>query len=138
MRKITGFIISLFLIAVVSCNDNQPIAKNSIVGSWHCTESTIYGSRSYLTDIYRLKSDSTQYLLSNFYNISTDDIADVRAKLAAKTLTINPMQAINTGSITMTVKSGKGTVANDFSRIDFDYTIYNGASDITVHAVYTR
>jgi hypothetical protein len=122
-----------------SCDTNVPTKNNNpLVGSWHCTETTIYGSRSYLTNIYPVKSDTTQYLLSNFYNISLDDIADIRAKLNAKTFTINPNQSILNSNTTYVVKSGTGVVSVGFGRIDFDYIIYNGSSDINVHAIYLK
>lgn len=139
MRKRTGFVLAAFLIVFVSCKDTGPANYKTLVGSWHCNENSIYSSRNYLIDIYRLKTDTTQYLLSNFQNISLDDIGDVRAKLSGLTLTIESMQNIsNGGSTNVTVKSGSGVVSADLKRIDLNYVVYDGKADNNVHAIYSR
>ena len=131
MRKTTFFYIALCCITLISCTGNEPQAHTSIIGSWHCAESSAYGSRNYLVDIDRKRTDTTQYLMSNFYNQDVNEF--ILAHLSGKTLTITQQQIL-----ALTVKSGTGLVSNDFKRIDFDYNMYDWSSEINVHAIYTR
>ena len=103
----------------------------SIVGSWHCSESTIYGSKNYLVDIDRKRTDTTQFLLSNFYNQGDNEF--IYAHLNGSTLTISQQQIVN-----QIVKSGTGIVSSDFKTITFDCNIYDGSSEIKVHSVCSR
>ena len=131
MKTRTILNIVLCWVVLVSCTSNEPKIYTSIVGSWHCAESSPYGSRNYLVDIDRKRTDSTQYLLSNFYNQDVNEF--IFAHLSGKTLTITQQQIVS-----LTVKSGTGLVSTDFKRIDFDYNMYDGSSEIKVHAIYTR
>ena len=130
MKKITLFI-GICLIALVSCTSNAPQVYTTIVGSWHCAESSVYGSRNYLADIDRKLSDTTQYLLSNFYNQGDNEF--ILAHLSGSSLTIVQQQIV-----AQTVKSGTGIVSKDFKTITFDYNIYDGSNEIKVHSVYSR
>ena len=138
MRKGIGFVMLSLLAVFVSCKDTGPATYKTLVGAWHCTENSIYGSRSYLIDVYRTKADTTVYLLSNFHNITTDDTGDVRAKLKGSTLTIEVQQTITSGSTSLTVISGTGTVAADLKQIDLDYKVFDGKTNNNVHALYSR
>lgn len=131
MKQNTYLYIALCCIALMSCTSNEPKVYTSIVGSWHCAESSPYGSRNYLVDIDRKRTDTTQYLLSNFYNQDVNEF--ILAHLSGKTLTIAQQQIV-----ALTVKSGTGLVSTDFKKIDFDYNMYDGSTEIKVHAIYTR
>ena len=138
MRKVIGFVMLSLLTVFVSCNDNAPANYKSLVGSWSCNESSIYGSRSYLIDIYRLKADTTIYLLSNFQSITIDDTGDVRAKLKGSILTIEAQQTITNGTSTITVISGTGTISSNLKQIDLNYVVFDGKTNNNVHALYSR
>lgn len=138
MRK-RILVITISVLAVfVSCKDTGPATYKTLVGAWHCTENSIYGSRSYLIDVFRTKADTTIYLLSNFHKITTDDTGDVRAKLIGSTLTIEVQQTITNGSTSLTVISGSGTVAADLKQIVLDYKVFDGKTNNDVHALYSR
>lgn len=131
----------VFLLAVtlfISCGGNEPIVYTSIVGPWRCEEFLPHVglTRTYIVDITRKRSDTTQYALSNFYDVNINEF--IWATLRNNTLTINePAQPI--GFSNTTVKSGKGTVSADFRRIDFEYSIFDGTNDVTIkNVVYSR
>ena len=131
MKKITFLYFALCCVVLVSCTNNEPKVYTTIIGSWHCAESSPYGSRNYLVDIDRNRTDTTQYLLSNFYN--QGDTEFIFSHMSGKTLTITQQQIFS-----FTVKSGTGLVSTDFKRIELDYNIYDGSTEIKVHAIYTR
>ena len=132
MKKTTLFYITLCCVALVSCTTtNEPKVYSNIIGSWHCAESSPYGSRNYLVDIDRNRTDTTQYLLSNFYNQGDTDF--IFAHMNGKNLTITQQQIVS-----LTVKSGTGLVSTDFKRIELDYNMFDGSTEIKVHAIYTR
>lgn len=136
MRKNIYVVLFFIVAALVSCGNNDPKVYTSISGSWRCEEiNPIIGQRIYIVDIDRKKSDTTQYVLSNFYNV--DALEFVVAKLNGKTLTISPLQQVGTQQ-QLTVKSGSGVISSDFRRIVFTYTIFDGQNDFDVQAVYSR
>jgi len=131
MNKSKGLFLLLFIILLASCNKEDQVYK-SISGSWRCEEFNPYtGSRVYMVDIDRSKSDTSVYLLSNFYNLDINEF--VYAKLNGSTLII-PDQII----MALRVRSGTGVVAGDFSRIDLEYYVTDGQSDIRIEATYMR
>lgn len=135
MKKNISLFLFFIVAALVSCGNNDPKAHTSIEGSWRCEEyNPISGQRIYIVDIDRKKSDTTQYVVSNFYNV--DPFEFVSAKLSANTLTI-PLQQVGTQQ-QLVVKSGSGVVSSDFRRIVFTYTIFDGQNDLEVQAVYSR
>ena len=134
MKKLTSIFIALILLGLVSCDKEDRVYK-SVTGSWRCEEfNPLFGISVYMVDIDRKKSDSTLYLLSNFHNQDSEEsIEFVYAKLLDSTLTIS-MQSF----AGLVVKSGIGAVSSDFTLIEFDYEIFDGVNDISVHAVYSR
>ena len=122
------------IFTLISCKENVPVVHHSIEGAWRCEEfSPIGGSRIYIVDIYRTKNDTSQYLLSNFFNVDIDE--SVPAHLSGNTLTISQSSI---GMTQIVAKSGSGIVSGNFTRIDFDYNIFDGQNEIKVHAVYSR
>ncbi len=121
----------IFLVTILSCNKKNT-EYHSITGSWRCEElNPLYGTSIYMVDIDVSRSDTTIFLLSNFLN--TDFNEFIYAHLSGSTLTL-PDQTF----AAMRVKSGTGIVSEDFTTIGFDYNIFDGQSDIKVHANYTR
>ena len=139
MRKFGLLIAAVSVLIFSACDTNVPVpVHNSLQGSWHCVENSINGTRTYLVDIDPLRTDTTQYLISNFQNITFDGLNMVNTKRTASTLTIVPNQSISNGTTTIIVKSGTGVISNAFKRIDFVYSIFDGRNDFQVQAVYTR
>ena len=131
MNKFIVGIILLLFFTLISCN-KKDIVYHSVRGSWRCEEiDPINGLRVYIVDIDESKSDSTLYLLSNFYNEDINEF--VYAHLNGSTMTISEQTFA-----TLRVKSGTGIVSGDFTQIDFAYTIYDGQSEIKVQATYSR
>ena len=145
MKKLIGFVIVICFGIFTACDNNVPstvhnsIADASGPSTWLCFESSVkFGSKSYLTYIYRLSADTTQYLISNLQNISDKAEGDVKAKLTGATLTFSPNQPITNGNTTFIVTSGTGVVSNSFNKIDLVYYIFDGTNDVQVKATFTR
>lgn len=138
MKKISFSVLAICLLFLSACNGDEPTDYSTIKGSWRCVEtSNLSSTRTYSVDIYRLKADTTAYLISNFHNVSFDGEYDIKAKLSGNTLTITPTpQTI--GSTQVVVKSGTGTVASNRKQIVMDYIIFDGLSDSQIHVVYSR
>jgi hypothetical protein len=83
-------------------------------------------------DIDRKTDDTVSYLLSNFYNVDPEQF--VYANLHSKKLTISAMPV---GFTQIIVNLGTGIVSDDYKRIDFEYTIFDG-QNYTIKALYTR
>jgi len=135
MKKLRKNLVLLMVsIAFLSCGNNGPIAYKSISGSWRCQEISSNGvQRTYIVQVDRKLSDTTQYLLSNFYNIDINEFVLVHLKGSNITIT---QQEIGTSPAI--VESGSGVVSSNFTRIDFTYMIRDGLNDIKVNAYYTR
>lgn len=134
MKYLFSLVLTIIFISQLSC-DKETHVYNSVSGSWRCQEfNPLYGPSVYMVDIDRKRSDTTQYLLSNFHNQdSYESIEFIFAQLQDSSLIIS-RQAI-AGII---VKSGIGKISNDFRIIEFDYSIFDGINDIEVKAIYSR
>lgn len=127
----TLLMILVLAFSLNSCNDKQT-DFTTIEGTWRCQEyNPLSGQRVYLVDIERSNKDTTQYLISNFYNVDFNEFVFAYRKDLKLTI---PQQAI----VSVIVKSGTGTISEDLLEIDFDYIVLDGASEIKVHAIYTR
>lgn len=132
--RIFLFLTFFLSITLAACNDNTPKTYTSITGNWRCTEfSSLNGSRSYLVEIDRTKSDTTLYAITYFANTTYNDFIFVH--LSGKNISISQQQVGTTPKI---VRTGSGQVSSDFKRIDWNYTLYDGVSEYAVQAVYTR
>lgn len=119
------------ILLLAACGDNDPKVHTTIAGTWRCEEtSSLNGTRTYLIDIDQTISDTTQYLISNFYN--TGDVEYIKVKLKSNKLTITQQPTSN-----ITVSGFSGTVI-DLTKINLNYTVRDGLSDIKVEATYSR
>lgn len=135
MKKNSIIILTLVLIGFSSCVTNEPTTYTT----WHCVEvSPALGSpRTYLVDMYRERKDTTLYLLSNFHKISIEGDYDVAVKIINKKLTFERLRE-PIGNSLYRINSGSGTVNSDFTQMEINYNIYDGSSEISVQATYTR
>lgn len=139
MKKLGFSILAVCMCFLTACNGDEPTDYSTIKGSWRCVEtSSLSGTRTYSIDIYRLKSDTTNYLISNFHNVSfNEEECFVQVKLSGTTLSISPApQSIAPTQIV--VKSGAGIVDAARRQIVIDYLLFDGQSDSQVHVVYSR
>ena len=121
-------ILSVMLL-VTSCDfgedidpDNSDDPRDNIVDTWRSTEiSAIFGKSSYLVDIAKEPLDSTEVVLSNFYNLGID--TEVKGTLNGYKIYIS-VQVVNGNKI-----SGEGTIAGDFSVINFEYDVEDGSGE---------
>lgn len=134
MRKFNFFFALILPVLLASCVDTVPKVYTSISGSWRCEEynRTTGITSNYLVEIDRQIKDTTQYVITYFENTTYDDFIFVH--LTGKNITI-PTQQIGTKQ--MEVRTGSGVVSADFKRIDWDYTVYNGITEV-IQAAYTR
>jgi hypothetical protein len=130
MKLIKIFSLAL-LFFLLSCDDNAPRIYTSIEGVWRCEEinSSVGTQRSYLLDIYQ-RSDTTQYVITNFFNTGDDQTIVVRLKAGKLSMIEDPTANI-------TVKSFSGTVDN-LKQIRLNYTVFDGQRDNAVNAVFSR
>ena len=127
LKSLAG-IISVMLL-VTSCElgeevdpDNGGDPRDNIVDTWRSTEiSAIYGKSSYLVDIAKEPLDSTEVILSNFYNLGID--TEVKGTLNGYKIYIS-VQVVNGNEI-----SGEGDIAGDFSVIGFVYEVKDGSGE---------
>ena len=128
LLKILPGVLSVMLL-VTSCElgddidpDNGGDPRDNIVDTWRSTEiSAIYGKSSYLVDIAKEPLDSTEVVLSNFYNLGID--TEVKGTLNGYKIYIS-VQVVNGNEI-----SGEGTLAGNFSEINFVYEVKDGSGE---------
>jgi len=121
-------ILSVILL-VTSCElgddidpDNGGDPRDNIVDTWRSTEiSAIYGKSSYLVDIAKEPLDSTEVVLSNFYNLGID--TEVKGTLNGYKIYIS-VQVVNGNEI-----SGEGTLTGNYSEINFVYEVKDGSGE---------
>ena len=134
MSKLKRFFLLMIVTGLFSCQNNVPVDHSLLGGPWHCEEfQSLGGTRTYLVQIDRIKSDTTEYFISNFYNVDTND--GLKVTLKGYKLTFAQQQVGNSKYV---LKSGSGSVNAGFTRMDLTYQIYDGQSDINVNAIFTR
>lgn len=116
-----------------ACKDDSPATYSSIEGIWRCEESSATtGNRAYLVDIYRKSTDTTQYVITNFYN--TGDMEYIVVKLKSGKLSLSQQPTAD-----ISIKAFAGTLTgNNYKNIGFSYTVYDGTRDINFTANYSR
>jgi hypothetical protein len=128
-------LLGLILLTVCACGTTEPTNSTN----WHCEESSVNGSRTYLVTIYKTIKDTTIQLISNFHNRSIEGEYDVKVKLTGKGYTFNPLPQ-QVGSSQYIIRSGSGKANANSTQIDFDYTIFDTQKNIELafHDTYTR
>ena len=117
------------LLLVTSCEfgeeidpDNSDDPRDNIVDTWRSTEiSAIYGKSNFYVDIAKEPLDSTELVLSNFYNLGVD--TEVKGTLNGYKIYIS-VQVVNGNKI-----FGEGTIAGNYSAIDFVYEVDDGSGE---------
>jgi hypothetical protein len=134
MKKSKIVLLSLVIFALASCVTTEP--DNFI--TFHCVENSSLGTtRNYLIDVRRSTNDTSIYAFSNFYSISNEGDFDIRIKRTNNNLSFSPASQ-QIGQSQYVIKSGTGVTNDSFTRIDFDYLIFNGKNDVSVKAILTR
>lgn len=135
MKKLSILLFTFMLVMLTSCKDNKDVVHTSITGSWVCEEfnQTNGTRRNYIVEIDPKFSSTTEFALSNFYNIDPDGF--VFATLKTNKLSISQMAV---GFSQVIVNSGTGIVSADFKRIDLDYTVFDDGHNYNIKAIYTR
>ena len=132
--KMSDFrIISLFFcLFLLSCESNAPRVHTDITGVWRCeeTNNSTVSQTSYLLDVYRKASDTTQYVITNLFQTGDSEFIVVKLNNGKLTLTEQSITGMN-------VKSLSGTVI-DLRNIQLSYTIYDGKRDNNINASFSR
>ena len=117
----------ILVLAVSSCEDLLPgqgdDPRDLLVGAWRVTENPAPGKSGdevYWVDITRHPLDTTRIVISNFYNIGANSLAE--AELSGMKLTL-PSQLLPGGFMI----SGSGDIAGDWKTIDWTYNVDDGS-----------
>ncbi len=121
------------LILISSCeifDDPLPSdPRNNFVGSWTVNEtSSLYGTNNYSATIVKDPNNSTQVLISNFYHFGME--IEIYAIPTVSSITV-PQQIVCNHTV-------KGTGTLNKAKIDWAYTVNDGADIDNVIAVYTK
>jgi len=123
------FILLMVLLAIagVSCEKFSG-DTDSITGLWRCDE--VSSGRRYSVTISRYELDTSFFVIYNFHNLGQDVETYIQLKDSVITFpNLNFSYSI----------SGKGTVHQNFSMIDWDYSISgSGVNDGYVQAYYYK
>lgn len=137
MKK-TNFAFFVGLLTIISScvNNSEPVIKTRLRGAWRCVEyiPTLAAPRTYIVEIDPLKTDTNQYIISNFFAAGENEF--VFSKFSGTTLKITDNQSI--GATQMILKLGSGTVSTDLNQIDLYYKVFDGLNDVDVYAVFSR
>ena len=128
-------LVLLFLstILLVACdNNNEPQLYTSYAGSWKCDETgSVNGyNKPYMVNIDKNKSDTTQYIIRNFFDTGDNHIIVVRVNGTILEL----LQQPTSGQI---LRSFSGTCI-PYSQMKLNFTIYDGESDVFFESIYSR
>ncbi|MDD3322500.1 MAG: hypothetical protein PHS59_13755 [Paludibacter sp.] len=135
-NKIIVLLFSVVLFFVSCVNNSEPGVKTRLGGTWHCVENLTIPPyhRTYLVEINPLISDSTQYIISNFYASGENEF--VYSKFTGSTLKITDNQSI--GLSQKIFRSGSGVVSADYNYIKLNYLVFDDLTEVQVSAEYTR
>lgn len=133
MRNIFG-ILAVVLMLFIGCDKDKD--RTSLLGGWNCEEfpeQTL--PRNYQVSIMRnpyIQNKTNEYIINNFYNLGNSQNSEVYfyQDTVSKQLIIKS-QIVQGYSI-----YGTGTVAYDFSRINWEYHVSSGVVDEKVIANY--
>jgi len=114
-----------------SCESSGEGVATSLKGVYSCQESSsTSGTRKYLVEIDSVRDQSTQYIISNFHNLGTNEF--VFSELDGDTLRITNQVL---GGLRI---SGKGWVSPDFRTISLYYETDDALNIYDYYALYTR
>lgn len=140
VRNIAGkaLVLAVLILLFISCEDLLNAlgdSRSRLLDYWIVDESLpAYksGEEIYHVEISEHPTDSTRILISNFFNVGANAMAE--AVLSGKTLSLSS-QTIS-GGFTVT---GSGTIHSDWNSINWSYTVDDGSGvPETYTAVYTR
>lgn len=135
MKKTTLLlsILVLLLLSFFACepfdipDDTDP--RDNFTGTWTANEtSSLFGTTNYTVTIVNDPSNSTQVIIRNFYHFGNE--TETFAIPTSTTITIPEQYTAN-----HTVK-GQGSLSKN--RIDWNYTVNDGADTDIVTAIYTK
>ena len=131
IRKYGGLLILTILL--VACNNNNgPQVYTSYAGNWRCDETgSVDGyNKPYMVIIDKNTTDSTQYIIRNFFDTGDNQMIVVKMT----NTNIELLQQPTSGQILRSF-SGRCT---PYSEIKLYFTIYDGERDVFFESVYTR
>lgn len=130
MRKL--FLLLAFTLVIAACNKKDK-TRDSVLGSWNCEHfSDISQPQTYQASITRSPIIDSLYVVSNFHNFGWNEENEVYFTIDENgDLIIESVYLVNQSIVV----SGKGIVAEDYSQINWSYTINNGTLE-HVEAIY--
>jgi len=140
-KTATGIVYSLLLILVmvsVACEQERTDTEliKSLEGSWQVREKDPqYGKTTYYVTISISNQDSSKIFISNFYE-SNDEVS---ATVEGQRIIIDPNNQKITNITTYIIKSGSGTITDDYRNIDWRYQVDDGSgTSYEVTAIYEK
>lgn len=128
-----NILLVVFIILLSSCNKDED--RKSVLGAWNCEEFSDFGQRNYQINIFRNKylPDATnEYVINNFHDLGFTESTEVwvrEEESGILTITKSP-------SNSQIYFIGTGIIADEFSRIEWEYIVNDGVSNHTVVANY--
>lgn len=132
MIKINGLLLILTILLVACNENNEPQVYTSYAGSWKCIETwSVNGyNKPYMVNIDGNASDTTQYIIRNFFDTGDNQMIVVKVTNA----NIELLQQPTGGQI---LRSFSGTCI-PYSQMKLNFTIYDGERDVFFESIYTR
>ncbi len=135
------FFALIITVSFSSCKDdefdedvnNTDDPRDAIKNTWKCNEDggTTFGYSEYDVDIFNHPFDKTKILMSNFFNLGTEEEQQIFATISDKKLTI-PLQTIGSTKI-----SGNGDISADSKSIIWAYDVDDGTNEGKITASFT-
>lgn len=140
-KTIRGIVFILLFILVmvgVACEQERTDTYliESLEGRWLVKEDdSQYDESTYHVNISISSEDSSKIYISNFY--MSDE--GVRATVKGQRIIIDPNDQKITNITTYTIKSGSGTITDDYRNIDWRYEVDDGTgTSYEVTAIYEK